>query len=259
MIHQPGMEKTDRNRRYSKTGHQGITVGMLFILLVLPAGFGALQAQQLKVSAGTQVPVQYAVGIQYRPFPSFSAQAGLGVITRPYDGMILQFLEWFNTDQEYLRMIEGAFEAGGSADLRLQGHLGNWYLGAYAQYITLRAADRPLDLIENYYNIDLDGFPEFRRLNITSNEVQLKSELFQLGVAAGREFHFASPRWGMFLEVSVSKNIASRNRGYANGKEMRTLTVLIDDELDPVYRAYAYIPSVNVGVTYRFVPGNQGK
>jgi hypothetical protein len=74
-------------------------------------------------------------------------------------------------------------------------------------------------------------------------------------MAAGREFHFASPRWGMFLEVSVSKNIASRNRGYANGKEMRTLTVLIDDELDPVYRTYAYIPSVNVGITYRFVPG----
>ncbi len=220
---------------------------------------GVIQAQQLKISAGTQVPLQHAMGIQARPIPAFSVQADLGIITRPYDGMILQFLEWFNTGEEYLRMIEGAFELGGSADLRVQGHLGNWYAGAYGQYISLRAADRPLDLIENYYHIDLDGFPEFRRLNITSQEVQLKSELVQLGVTAGREFLFASPRWGMFLEVSVSKNIASRNRGYASGKELRTLTVLIDDELDPVYRAYAYIPSVNVGVTYRFVPGTPGK
>ena len=253
------MEKIHSKRETNKTGHQRITIGTLFILLLLTGGFGALKAQQLEISTGTQVPLQYAVGVQVRPLPAFSAQAGLGVITWPYDGMILQFLEWFNTDQEYLRMIEGAFEVGGSAEMRLRGHLGNWYLGAYGQYLTLRAADRPLDLIESYYDIDLSSFPEFRRMNITSNEVQLKSELFQLGVLAGREFHFASPRWGMFLEVSVSKNIASRNRGYANGKELRALTVLIDDELDPVYRAYAYIPSVNVGVTYRLVPGNQGK
>lgn len=206
------------------------------------------QASEFKLKIGTQIPLQYNLGAEFNANKYIGVSGNFGVLTKPYDKAILGILKAFGTEEVYIEIIQSAFALGLVGDFGFTIHCNKKnYFRLFGQYVALSADDTPVDLIETYYNINLDG----NRFN-RNNEINLsmKSNLLQAGLTYGHSFALPNPRMKIDLELSVSKNISANTELFLNQNYLLNASTLINSDLEKMYFDYAYIPSINIYFTY---------
>lgn len=219
---------------------------IIIFCLLLPL---TINAQKISWRSGLQFPVQYFTGIEYKPVDFLSFNVHAGIITDPHDEVILTILESLGTDDEYIRMINGAFEFGFVFDAGARFQFGKYYAGTYLQNIRLTGADAPGDVIQNYYGVDFSNYPS-RTTSDGANELKLSSNLSQLGIVLGRRINLPVKKLSLAAEFSISMNIDSNSRLSSSTQDLKNLSQLIDQELKIVYQDYAYIPAIALLLVY---------
>jgi len=220
-------------------------------------------SQKHHILIGTDIPLQYVLGYEFKPIQWLGIQAKGGVLTAPYDQAILGIMELLGTDSKIIKIIDNSFQLGGIGTLTVNFHLKNWYYGIYAQYIQLSASDAPSDLVANYFGYNFSPNSIFNpgtnfitpKVNIT-----LRSNLLQAGAAVGRRIAIAPWAEARF-ELSFGKNIWNFSNTTVSGTNNTIFGLLHSDEylenqlnkeLNKTYTQYAFTPSFNVYWVFKF-------
>ena len=74
------------------------------------------------ISLGTQIPLKYDLGFEYKFLPKFSSNLNFGILTKPYDAAILGIIQAFGLEEGYINMIGNAFKLGLVTDLGFRFH-----------------------------------------------------------------------------------------------------------------------------------------
>jgi hypothetical protein len=224
---------------------------MRIVILILSV-FSALPvfAQQSSVTLLAEVPVQFGIGYEGKLSERFSVSLQGGVLSEPNSSIIIAVLGEFGTDEEIVLMIENAFKFGVVAEAGVNYNFRRNYVGIYSQMISLTGGDTPTDLIETYFNEDIDSYPA-RRGRTSSKEVflTLKSTLYQVGILYGRRIPL-STRLSFNAEFAISANVGSKSNLNSDTRELDALSSEVDEELDGYFSSFAYVPSISIGLCY---------
>lgn len=206
-----------------------------------------LFSQRAHLQIGTQIPLNYSVGFEYQIISNrLAGNMQVGILTSPYDAAILEILKAFGTDEALTNTIGNAFSTGIIAQPSVKYCWKKNYIGLNYSYYGLKALEAPVEAIETYYDTDI---PE---RNTNKKEFTLKSNLSNAGLFYGRKFTFKEyPKLGLNLELALQKTFSSNSKleGFSR-REPERLNTLISDELNTVYLAYGYLPSVNIFFVY---------
>jgi hypothetical protein len=229
---------------------------VLFLGFIFCFALGS-QAQKHHIMLGTDVPLQYALGYEYKPVKWLGLQAKAGILTSPYDQVILNTLSLFGVEKGVVNIINGAFDFGEVAQVGINFHIQKWYCSIYTQYFLLKASNIPENLIESYYGYDFTPINlSGGLLNLRRNEIEItmQSKLLQAGLGFGRKINLCE--WAeLRLELMAGKNIwnntnidVSSVKGTVYGLlyNEEDLKKELEAELKNTYKTYAYTPSLNV-------------
>lgn len=210
---------------------------LLITVLLLPIQL--IKAQTSSVQVGTQFPLMYAVGYEYQFKNDISFNFQGGILTKPYDEIILTVLESYSDNKALMSTIGEAFKYGLIIQPTLKYHFSKNYFGLYYSYFWLYAEDTPMDAFENYYGISLP-------IGIRQDEMKLKSELLNIGLLYGRKFYFKNPSFQVWLELSLAKTCWSYSELTHEDYNLENLSNSVDEELNEYYMKYGYLPSINI-------------
>lgn len=202
-------------------------------------------AQQNEVMAGTYIPLYNSICYQQKVAKNFSLTGNIGLLTKPYDKLILDVLKAFDTDELLVNTIGEAFSYGLNIQPSLKYHVRKSYFAILYSYLVLVANDNPSDILSDYYGIYL---PNRRTVSMT-----LKSGLHNAGLCYGRKFKFQNPNLSLNLEFSVLKTFASSSKLKTETMvDLMLLSNAVDNELNSYYVKYGILPSINVFLVYTF-------
>jgi hypothetical protein len=217
----------------------------ILLILFLSLSFKSYN-QKAMISLGTQIPLKYDLGFEFKFLPKFSSNLNFGILTKPYDAAILGIIQAFGLEEGYINMIGNAFKLGLVTDLGFRFHHKKNYFGIFGQHIYMFAQDTPNELVESFLDIDLDFYKKTKIGSKFDLDLTLQSVLYQVGILYGRRFELKNPKFEIRTEFAVSKNVYSKSKLFIEDKERTELSALIDAELKPIYMDYTYIPSINV-------------
>ena len=84
-----------------------------------------------------------------------------------------------------------------------------------------------------------------------SNDLQLTSNLYNVGLLIGRRFHFKNPKWQFRTEFAIAKVLGSKTKLSSDYRDLVNLSVIVNDELEEYYWEYGYLPSLNFYLAYK--------
>jgi len=204
---------------------------------------------------GTQFPLQYTAGYNYRFSQPISARVQFGLLTKPYDRFILNSMEAFGLDKELSQVIEKSFRGGTFLGAGVNYHFGKSYAGLHGQYLHLRSGGvTPADALGIYFNRD---FSDFDPQGLPDFEFSMQSNLFQLGALYGRQFQLPHPRWRIDAELSLAKVIASSSTFASNRSAVdrtglaKSLYQTLNQEIGEAYRQHGWLPTFNLYLVYQ--------
>jgi|GEM_PF-2853107 len=234
------------------------TAPALFAALLLTClGFGNLRAQgRHELMIGTQVPVQLTLGYQYNAGDRFAIRGQFGVLTPPYDKVILKSMEAFGFDKRLSTAVDEAFRTGLVGTLAPQLRFGNHSVVLQGQYVTLNGSITLQRAAQLYLDRDLPDLSAIPFLPAVMPALNTRSNLFLLGLGYGWRIAPPDSRVSVQLEAGFSKIMASSNRFSSNiGILDRTDLVQgvygqMDNRLKDSYRKYGYVPSLGVYLVY---------
>jgi hypothetical protein len=224
-----------------------------FLLLSLGlCVFHCLVAQHA-IKVGTQIPIQYALQYDYQFHPKWSANIQAGVLTKPYDRVILDLLKSFGVSQELVNVLTNAFNFGTIAQAGVNYHFKKNYIGITGSWIHLQAADAPISAVENAFNVSIASYPQRPQQSVrTPVTLTLASDLFNAGILYGRRFTFKNPTIELHTEFGFAKVLGSSSYIDSPQKSLDVLSILVDNELKNEYLDYGYLPSINIFFVYKF-------
>ena len=208
-----------------------------------------------RIFIGTQIPVQFTAGFEHEFSHRITARAQVGVITKPYSGLIVDAMKTFGMDEYLARVIKKSFKSGVVIGVGPIYHFGSNYVGVYGQYIHLRGGGiTPADALSVYFQkdftkFDVTGFPVF--------EFSMQSNLINSGALFGHQFQMRNPRLSINGEVGLSKIVTSKNSFVSNRTLIdqtalaRNLYADIDKEMRKSYWKYGFIPTFNLYLVYQ--------
>jgi len=203
-------------------------------------------AQENQVFLGVNIPTFYTIGYQHSLNRHFSLNGQVGLLTDPFDEILVNVFESFDADEVLLNTVGEAFSYGLNFQPMLKWHIHKMYLGLTYSYLNLVAKDRPSDVLENYYGITVPS----RR---SSSELTLISNLHNAGISFGRSFYFKDPSFSIVVELSVLKTFASSSKIKDKyGDEFSSLSILVDEELSQYYLDYGFVPNISIYLVYTF-------
>lgn len=232
-------------------------IALLFLTLLGTGFLSHLQAQDIgpSVFIGTQFPLQYTAGINYHFMPSLSARAQIGLLTRPYDWLVLKTMQGLGLDDSKARLIERALDHGLLFSGGVNYHFGKNYVGVYGQYTQLKGSITLNEALSAYFNTDLSFLNPF---GFSVTELSADSYLTNLGILYGRRFVLPNPKFEIIAEAGIARIISSRNSFKSNQGLLERLPVVqqvysrLDNDFSDAYRRYGYLPTVNIYLNYRF-------
>ena len=235
-----------------------ITTPALFAALLLTClGFGSLRAQgRHELMIGTQVPVQFTAGYQYNAGDRFAIRGQFGLLTPPYNKVILRSMEAFGFDKKLSRAVDEAFRRGLVGTLAPQLRFGNHSVVLQGQYVSLNGSIALSRAAELYLDRDLPDLSAIPFLPVATPTLNTRSNLFVLGLGYGWRIAPPDSRVSLQLEAGFSKILASANRFSSNiGILDRTglaqgVYGQMDNRLKDSYRKYGYVPSLGVYLVY---------
>jgi hypothetical protein len=207
------------------------------------------------VFIGTQMPLQYTIGYGYQFSDRFSASAQAGILTKPYDGLIINSLEAFGLDKYLGRVIKKAFNKGTVLGIGTNYHFGKNYVGLSGQYIHLQGGGiTPADALSVYFKKD---FSSFDPTGLPVFEFAMQSNILNIGTFFGHKFQLNKPQLSINAEVGLSKIVASKNSFSSNRSLIdqtafsRNLYKELDKEMRKAYWKYGFIPTLSIYFVYR--------
>lgn len=208
------------------------------------------------VYAGFQIPLNYAVGYRLQFSPRLSAQVQGGLIAAPFERYTLKLLTGFGLDRNLSGLIDRSFRQGTSLSVGVNVHArSRWYAGLFAQYVRLGAGPvTPAEGLGLYFKQDFSGFG---LLDSPAFVFNLQSSLWVGGLRVGRSVGFSHSRFGLNLEASLGKILATRNHFSSNRSLVDGLGITqglyrsLSDEIDGRLRRSGYLPTVNAWLTYQ--------
>ena len=197
------------------------------------------QTQNIEVEAGTEIPLNYSIGIGYSLNENIQFNLRTGILTMPYDNLIISLLGRYATDESETNTIQDAFQFGVMAKAGINYKFSNFYTGAFYSFWRLQATDIPTDLLNNYFDLNLPP------MSYDLIDYTLKSDLHNFGILIGKSFPLKE---GMAVgtEFSISKTFITKNELSNNFDEMTLATGYVHDILDPLLMKYGFLPSINV-------------
>lgn len=217
---------------------------LAFIIFTCP-----LLAQH-ELLVGTEIPVQYKIGYAYTLSEKISVGASLGILTKPYDNMILNFMESMGVDEATVRIIDEMFTLGFIYEVEGKYHLKNWYLAPKFQVIHLTSDQTSVEDIEQITELELPN-PRRSRANVPDNDLQLKSDLFQAGIGVGRKFFFTGKPYHIDIGLIIAFNIGSKSKLSSESRSLEAVSQELDAELKETYSSYAHLPSLKIGLVWQ--------
>jgi hypothetical protein len=207
---------------------------------------------QHSIKVGTQIPIQYAFQYDYQFHPKWSGNVQAGVLTKPYDQVILSLLKSFGVDQEIVNVLTSAFNFGLITQAEVNYHFNKNYVGVTGSWIHLQAADTPISAVEAAFNVSIASYPLRPRQNAKSPvTLTLASDLYNAGILYGRRFTFKNPKIELHTEFSFAKTLGSSSYFDSPQKSLESLSTAVDNELKTDYLDYGYLPSINVFFVYK--------
>lgn len=216
------------------------------LVLLLSLAANAQIKTPIFTELGTEFPLNYSVGLGSDIDDDFQINLRAGILTKPYDGIILNTLAAIGVDETIKNTVGDAFAYGlalkGGVNYRFAG----FYTGVFYSFYHLTAVDVPTDLINNYFDINLPPISSFDLI-----EYKLKSDLHNIGLLIGKTFPI-NEQFEVATEFSVGKTIASKNSlSNTYEKEMLLATEIIHNELNPLFKKYGYLPSLNIFLRFK--------
>lgn len=215
------------------------------------------------IKIGTEIPLQYSIMYEQKIKENITSNIQLGILTKPYDKIILSILQSLGTDKAIIKMIEDAFSFGNLISAGVNYHKNKNYVGFFSQYINLKAGTSSTEMLENYFQLDINDFiqidgGQLNKITYKGQElefiipIKLKSELYQIGFLYGRRFPLTE-HFEICSEFALSKTFYSRNTLYIfNSQSPLIINNIIDSELKQVYLKYSFIPTLNLRCSYFF-------
>ena len=205
---------------------------------------------------GTQVPLQYTAGYEYRFVDRFSANFQAGILTHPYDEAILGIVQLFGVDDSLRSIIDEAFDLGVIVEGGIKyDFTENNYLGAFGRWVHLEGGGTAAELLGAYFKRDIS--PLRRSGYRAPLELTLQSDLYLFGILYGRRIRFSNPRFELALEFGVSKSFASTsafesNRPHLDATDaVRALYAGLSKDMKSAYREYVYVPTINFFLVWK--------
>ena len=203
---------------------------------------------QHSISAGTDIPLQYKIGYRFQVNDNFSLNANAGVLTSPYNDIILNIIASFGASENTINTIDEIFRFGVIYEIGAGYHLNNWIFQPRFQIIDLSAATTSQQDVER---IIRQGLP-VRRIGSGNNDLELKSTLYQIGFEVAREFPLENENSGIRVGFSGSFNIGSTSTLSSQVRSLEAASRLLNEELQETYRSYAIPLSLNVAYVFGF-------
>ncbi len=98
------------------------------------------QAQFVRAYIGTEVPMQYLVGVNYQHGKTFNADLSFGYIGTPYNGDLYKVITVPAKHQARKEFLMETTDNGWVYGLGVNANLGKWYGGIFGQHVTLNAS-----------------------------------------------------------------------------------------------------------------------
>jgi hypothetical protein len=205
---------------------------------------------------GTQIPFQHSIAYDHRITPSFSLNAGIGIIAAPYPNMILGSLENRNlitTDDRHI--IERSFQSGITYQIGANIHFSRNYIRLFGQLAHLNADLTIPDLIRLYFRTDIP--PALAAVGSFINPIDIKSNVPMGAILYGRRFPIGENS-EIHAEFSVAKTLGHQTT-YKTGTFLDNIEVVndivyneLDNDLDTFFKEYGWVPTLNVYYVFKF-------
>ena len=221
---------------------------LTYILLIFFSVSAIAQTEEkLIIEVGTELPLNYSIGFASNITEELLFSFRAGIMTKPYDDLIIGFLGNIVTTEAETNTIRDAFTHGLMFKPGMNYRFSNFYTGVFYSYWRLFATDVPVDLLNNYFQLSLP--PNF----IDPIEYTLKSNLHNIGFVIGKT-HTLKDNENIVLgtEFSIAKTVKTKNSlSNIYDNEMTLASGYVHDELNPLFLKYGYLPSFNFFIRFK--------
>jgi len=181
-------------------------------------------AQYLRATAGTDIPMQYLLGLNYQQGKFASVEMSLGYVGYPYNGDLYRVIRVPEKHQARKEFLMETTDDGWVWGMGVNGHYKKWYGGVFFQRLELHASasyryilgsdlfqqeigpeDRILVNAFLDQNIDIAGVAGVNLDDL----MRLNTVAWQGGIKIGRRFFFKNRRWEFRAELGLSMNLSS--------------------------------------------------
>jgi hypothetical protein len=226
-------------------------------LLLTCLATGSLRAQgRHELMIGTQVPIQFTAGYQYNISDRYAIRGQFGVLTPPYDKIILKSMEAFGFDKKLSLALDEAFRSGLVGTLAPQLRFGNHSVVLQGQYVSLNGSITLQRAAELYLNRDLPDLSGIPFLPAVMPTLTTRSSLFVLGLGYGWRLSPPGSRVSLQLEAGFSKILGSGSKFSSNIGILDNTALArgvygqMENRLRDSYRQYGYVPSLGAYLVY---------
>jgi hypothetical protein len=243
-------------------------------------------SQEVRISLGTEFPLQHYIGINYQHNQKLSADLSFGIVDSPYNDELYDWIRVPSKHQARKDFLQALTDDGSVFGFGVNFHHNKWYFGVHGQFIKLNASgsyDEILssDLVQEEFTSEekmvLDSVLTILRspfggliLNL-NNRVSMETSLFQLGIKVGRRFQFNNPKLSMNVELGITANVnaktkttydrslysrvegIARNQLSASSGDLILENLNFDErgeEVNQFFEDYGYIPGLRIGFSY---------
>lgn len=197
------------------------------------------------LSIGIQFPLNYSIRFDNKLTSKTSFSITTGIITKPFDRLILKTLNTLGTSEALTNTVGEAWNYGVSIQPSILYHFKRSHFGVSYSFVFLTASEAPIDAINNYYSLSLPRFHMFNQV-----EYDLSSNLHNTGLLYGYNIPFKNEKFGLKLEFSLLKTVSSKSKLTSTQTIAHTTAPdLIDEELNQYFKKYGFIPSLNLYLT----------
>lgn len=233
------------------------TFALLAVLLLNCLTTGSLRAQgRHELMIGTQVPIQLTFGYQYNASDRYAIRGQFGVLTPPYDKIILKSMQMFGFDKKLSTALDEAFRSGLVGTLAPQLRFGNHSVVLQGQFVSLNGSITLQRAGELYLDRDLPDLSGIPFLPAVMPTLTTRSNLFLLGLGYGWRLSPPDSRVSLQLEAGFSKILGSASKFSSNIGILDNTALArgvygqMENRLRDSYRQYGYVPSLGVYLVY---------
>ena len=235
-------------------------INIIVISILLNIGLTAFGKKKVEgFHYGIKIPFSYNFGYYSKVANRFGFYANATIVTVPFNNSLLGYMKAFGADEKMTNVLIEPFRFGFGFEGGGHYYFGTdnrrYYVGLNAQWINLPKVAMRDEVINEAYGVDLSShdYPEGPITEAESkNPLTLKSAYMQMGIMAGKRFFYLEPNFEMFLEVGLSKTMASTHRLASDYRYISPVSELNNESLKKMMKRYGWMPTVNVFFIYKF-------